>query len=426
MPKTPIFPLLAALFEVLKKIPTRYEDSFSPAVNEPFQPITQPNATETASPDTTIEFGRIAAALERIALSLEKLTLERANSSFDTHQNDKDDWITLVDVPPNPYLQASLSLDQSSSIMNQPKGPLVPPPAKSADQQALVVSPFSEYPVNLASSVSSAKAIPAPIMAELELAKPLMTRPKNSILLEYLNERGITVRERKSSQAKIYSDALDKLALYLGQNFTTCQELYKLLKSNIIIPCKPFSYSLVGFTAKQNTIVQKFCQLLKDTELLEEYTYRGRPEYIIQLKASSKEQKYLQGAWLECYAKLEVVRIVQPYAVSIRCYYEALPNLEIIFKDNSKTELDLFFALGQLVFCLEAKMRPDHKNLEIYLNKIKPLGLDYTAIIVIVADKTEEECRELGQILGGVRIVRLTNFEQTLIALLQEQHPRRK
>lgn len=72
MQKKPIFSLLAALSEVLNKIPSQDENLTALTVNNQFHSTKQLALHNTA---TSPELNRIADALERIALVLEKLTL---------------------------------------------------------------------------------------------------------------------------------------------------------------------------------------------------------------------------------------------------------------------------------------------------------------------------------------------------------------
>jgi hypothetical protein len=187
----------------------------------------------------------------------------------------------------------------------------------------------------------------------------------------------------------------------------------------MVAPRKAFDFSLKGATATQNNRVQKFCRFLKEAELLEECTYQPKPEYNFKLKPTGKEQKYLSGAWLENYVKQEVARLAQPFVLKSGQPYEVQPNLEISFKDNSKAELDLLFAVGQRVYCVEAKTHSSPKIIQTSLNRIEGLGLDKRAILIVVTDKSEEECLKLSQVLGNIRIACLPTLEKTVNAWLE-------
>jgi len=326
------------------------------------------------------ELGRIADALERIATALEKLTSEEKAPFSKTNQNNKNAQIPQIIAPSTPTKPANLP-------KNKPVNPTIPK---------------TKLPNN-------------------NKTPKLPTSTEIGVLHKYLEKQGITVQKPKKKvtpEKMAYQVKLEELALFLGQNFATCKDLYRLLKVNMLAPRKPFSYSLIGASAEQNKLIRQFCQLLKDADFLEEFNYRGKPEFDIQLKASGKEQKFLSGAWLEYYVKFELDRIVKPYAAKTGQPYEALPNLQIIFKDKTKAELDLFFALGESIFCLEAKTQPVLANLKTWLNRVKPMGLENKAIMIVTLDKSEKECRKLGQELGNITIARLDNLEPTIHSLL--------
>jgi hypothetical protein len=325
--------------------------------------VALPEAELKIASSNSRELHRIANALERIATSLEKLTFEPP--ILKPGQNGYSKAVDLPVVLAKPSAQTSPTATQ-----------LVQPQSATTSSN------------------------------------------EHNVLLDYLKERGINVQEPTKKPDPLYQAKLEKLALFMGQNLMACQELYKLLKHYMIAPRTVFSYSLVGATPDQNKLVRDFCTLLKEADLLEVYTYQGKPDYDIQLKSTGKEQKYLTGAWLEVYVKLEVKRLLQPYAAQSKQLYKALPNLHVVFKDATKAELDLFFAVGKAVFCIETKMRPNLVDLQTYLKKVKPLGLPNQNILIVIADKSAEECLEMTQALNGVQITRLGELEKALKSLI--------
>lgn len=395
MPKKLIFPLLAALFELLLKIARQEEKPPIPQTKKPFQPfkLRALNVKETDPSATALDLRRTADALERIAIALEKLNGEN-HDSFAENSLDDEGWIILPTTAP------AINLPPQKAV-------------KQMDEPA----PTTELPVPQAQPVAT--------LAEksVDATAPTTT----GVLRKYLAERDITIQEpkpkEKNPEDQGYQHYLERLALHLGQNFATCQGLYKSLRDNLNkkTPVNTFTYSLQKYNseetiAKQNKVIKQFCHLLQKSGLLEEYTYQNTPELTIQLKATGKAKDYLNGPWLEIYVEWEVARIVPLHT---KHKYEALPNLNII-KDGKKTEIDLFFAVGQKVFCIEAKTRPKLKNLKNSLEGKKLLGLDRKAILVVVPDKSEAECQKLSQNLDNVRVARLDNLEQTLKSMLAE------
>lgn len=369
---------LAALPGLLTKIISGAEISSTGQLSIPTL-STSDTTILTPNLDSTLDFNRIANALERIAEVLEK---QKPLSSTDNS------WISLLNAP--------LAIPRNLSI-----------PKYNKDDISL----------NVQAKPAQDISIPQRNLSE-PMAETTIILPSNqTILYKYLSERGISLVEAKllTPDKQIMQTKLDALASYLGKNFTECQDLYNLLKKNMVAPRKSFAYNLKGATSIKNGIIQEFCRLLKEADLLEYYTYQPKPDYNFELKASGKEQKYLNGSWLENCVKLEIADL---FAQS-KQLYEALPNLQIVFQDNSKTELDLLFCLGKQIFCIETKMRPSSAQLKKYLNTIKPLKLDSKAVLVVVVDKSEEECQKLSKESAGVKVIRLENLASTLLSLVK-------
>ncbi len=220
-------------------------------------------------------------------------------------------------------------------------------------------------------------------------------------------------------------EILDKLAQHLGKYFIECKELYLALKANRTD--ERITYSLYGATAQKNTRVQKFCKLLKEANLLENFEYLGAPVYWVQfnpINITSHNKNFVDGKWFERYLKHEVKGILQ------ECYpdigYEARPNLNLQFKKmadkqalNSGVELDLLFSLGDHIFCIEAKTNAKIGDLAKHLIKIEPLGLAKENIMIVVAENNAEERQELSQALNGTKVVGLDNLEEALVAMIK-------
>ncbi len=411
------------LYGLLNNLSSQYIKTANSNSNNQFQAsekkegVSHSEQTPPATPAPLSEISRIAAALERIASALEKLNVESELNSTQVYPNSNPEnyWITLPDNDQTQMAKASFI----APLVAKEKAPVSPPPAKLSPTPEPVKPKISL--TTLPNLTPTRPNAPLPAVNGLNRAVLAGNNSPGSVLHNYLNEQGISVQEAKkndSPQEQAYQDKLVNLALYLGQNFSECKELYYMLKGSLITPNSTFSYGLKNFSAENKKKVRFFCHLLKGAGLLEVYLNQGTPECLIQLKTAGKEQKYLSGSWLEYYVKQEVARIARRYHTQYSLSYEARSNLEIVFKDSSKTELDLFFALGQKVFCAEAKIRPNKAQLEAFLNRIKPLKLDHNSLLVVVADKTEKDCLELSQALGNLRIARLDNLEQSLTAML--------
>lgn len=326
-------------------------------------------ANEPETPTLTPELKRIANALERIAASLEK----------------------LAPVSPTAPLQNGTVKTETKVVTTQQN--ITNPPKNGAISPATKVATTQQNPA----------AKPAPILAE-----PIVLR-------QYLEKHNITLDKSKTET----DPKLERLAVYLGHNYAACEELYNLLKRNLNAPQEAFSYSLKEIVPAHKKIIRQFCHLLKVAGLLEEYSYHGSPDFKVQIKASGTEKKFINGAWLESSVRHEIVRIVEPYGENSKQQFKIWSNVEITCKDGAKRELDVLFALGKKVYCVEAKLKPDKEELEEWVKRVKPLGLENKFLLVVAADKSIEECQKLRQTLGNVAITGLDNLEQTLLELVK-------
>jgi hypothetical protein len=149
-----------------------------------------------------------------------------------------------------------------------------------------------------------------------------------------------------------------------------------------------------------------------------EYRLLKSPEFRVQLKTSGIEKKYVDGTWLESYIRHEIERVVKPYAKKGKQQFEIWSNVEITFNGGAKTELDELFAVGEKVYCVEAKAthKPNEDELKEKMGKYKKLlGLDKQVLLVVAAEKEWWNLHEV----SGVKIVELDNLEQTLLDLVK-------
>ena len=389
MPGKPGSTLLANLAKTLNKLTGQgLTESLPTSVSSPNQ--------LPGLPESDDDLHRLVEALERIATALEKLTTDSPSAETEP----EDYWITLSNV----------SLPQKTIPVN----------TQSPIQPNKTVAKKITTPSQPTANKSPIKPPVKPVTTNGTNSTPLKAPPKNTVLFNYLKQHNITLQEPKklTSQQQSYVAKLEKIALILGRNFEICHELYNLLKKNLVIPHNTFTYSLAGATPEQKQIIRQFCQLLKNAQLLETFSYQGKPDFKIELKATGAELNYVEGVWLEKYIKQEMERIVQAYLTQPGMLYEALPNPKIVFSDSSNTELDLFFALGKRVFCVEAKMKPNAKDLTDYLSRITPLKLNPKQMLIVAADISEGDCKQLTGELGA-SVIGINNFEQDAKAWLE-------
>ena len=309
---------------------------------------------EPADPAFSGDLHRIAKALERIATTLEKLTGEKGN------------------IP----VEAKGSLIKAEEPVNNGLKPLVQHAATS------------------------------------------MT----DVLEDYLEQKGIKIKpfgEKPTPDEQARRDKLNLLALFLGNNLKECMGLYQWLKSKLSSKNINLTYLFKEADSENREKITNFCNYLKKAGLLKSFSFQVLPENSIKLEFTGKDSSFLKGTWLERFVEQKVRRLLKDAVTKGALQqYQIRSNLKLSFKDNTEGELDLFFAVGKKVFCIEVKTYPSSKDLKDVINKLKPLGINDRNILIVTAEKSSEQCLKLTEVLDGVRVVGLANFEETLKTMI--------
>ncbi|MDB5078836.1 MAG: hypothetical protein JWP00_760 [Chloroflexi bacterium] len=383
----------AALFEALNNTPGTVINPYTalPVLNPALDAIT--------------DLHRIANALERIAAAFEKLPINAANVPVEINRNNPKGGETITEAPfkqPTKFKQAQ------------------PPRVPEIVQKQVMQAPV---PAAVVASVRPPEVIPA-------RKKVLPTHPipvgssiteQKEVLVSYFKQLGIDYETKKKTNSPEQETKLNDIAIYLGKNFRECEELYKFLKRDILAKPGKFFYHLKEINPDKKLRISRFCNLLIQAGLLEKYAFEDGPENIIEIEVTGKDCGFLKGNWLERYVEYEVKRIVKKYTTYPGRAYEALSNLRVNINGKG-AEFDLVFAVGQKVFCIEAKTRPGQQDLKTSLNKIKPLKLDNRSILIVTAEKSIQECLKLTEVLGGTQVTDLSSLEQKVTAMIEVAH----
>lgn len=330
-----------------------------------------------AGPKTDENLDRIATALERIATALEKLTGEPSNKP------------TTIKQPTPEPVKVIEAFNNHSTLK---------------PEITLEIGKLEDTSTN---SKSPEKEIPK-----------INTITKYDLVERYLNQKGINFQESGEQKPSIIQEKkLTKLASFLGQNYGECQKLYKLIKGKISTPGTHLEH-FIETPATRGKILE-FYNLLINAQILEEVT-KTYSENKLQLKLTGNEQKYVTGGWLEFYAKAKVKGLLQTLrSNNVINKYQVVSNIEILYQNGVKTEFDILFGVDQEIFCIEAKTTPRLKDLKAKVNQMKSIGLSNHHMLILTASTADHTCIEFSKNLGGVKVVGLENFEETLIAMIK-------
>jgi hypothetical protein len=169
-------------------------------------------ADEPETPTLVPELKRIANALERIAASLEK----------------------LAPISPTAPLQNGRAKTETKVVTTQQN--TTNPPAISP---ALKVATTQQNTTNTPQNGATPHITKAANPQQNPAAKPQNGAANPSVLIKYLTERDIKWNIAYTNN----NPKLEDMAIYLGQNYAVCAELYQLLKGNLKTPQENFSYT---------------------------------------------------------------------------------------------------------------------------------------------------------------------------------------
>lgn len=256
-----------------------------------------------------------------------------------------------------------------------------------------------------------------PLTNDGQPAKQPQPTPDKDVIAKFLTRRGVTNQEQKP---KVISperqQKLDELTIFLGKNFSECKTFYQWLKKQLSQPGAITLYLFTGVESKQVKLITELCRLLEAAELIDSLTALDLPGPGIQFKLASSGLNYLAGHWLERFVRLEFDRIAKNSGGK---GYEVKSNLLLTFENEEKAELDLIFATGNQVFCIEAKTYPGSKELKNYLKKIEPLRMNPQNLLIVTAERSPEQCQSLTRSLGGVQVIGLDKLEEALISMIK-------
>ncbi len=247
-------------------------------------------------------------------------------------------------------------------------------------------------------------------------------RPKEAGLLEWLKARGLTPKEgdpapqtpEEASALAEREKVLTRLALFLGDRYSTLEKLYERLKQSLSQK-RQFELSLSEASPEEIANTTQFCTLLKQYALLTSYRYKSE-DRLLQAKANPEGwvQNFLTGGWLERYVAEKARRVLRsknlPHEVGMG-YQVTLPNGEAM-------ELDLLVGVGERVYWLEAKTGDFQAHIPKYVALRKALGLAPKEAFLVVLGLDPSRAKELSA-LHGLTVVGHGDFQQAFQETLE-------
>jgi hypothetical protein len=252
-----------------------------------------------------------------------------------------------------------------------------------------------------------------------QVVKTSVVEVDRNELQDFLKTRGIQIKSIPPRQE--CDDILDRLAMFMGNRYSSIEKLYARIKSNMD---RGYSFTINLKNLPQEQIAN-ICQLatrLHDLTFLEEYRYQKSPHFILSAKPSRnpKALSFFSGQWLERFVKDRTIEAIRKTHLELQ--YSYLLNPQIILPNGDDFELDAIFKIGNDIFWFEAKTGNYQRYLEKYAKISSILGLDREHSFMILTDVSETSAQELSS-LFQMKVVNIESFVDHLDRAFEKLRP---
>lgn len=185
----------------------------------------------------------------------------------------------------------------------------------------------------------------------------------------------------------------DEVAVEIGKNY----DLFKMVVDQVRY-AQSKNHTSVNFnlgkrSQKEAQSISAFCRQLYDYSFVAKYFYQ-KPDKVVRLglQGSPQIQSFFAGEWLEWFALMQVLEMCQEQRTAFSC----TRNLSLVFANEDRHELDVFFILnGKVPVCIECKSGEFRQTIDKYVVLRKRLGLEKAQFIVCVAGLPDDQANGL-------------------------------
>ncbi|MGB5686067.1 MAG: DUF1887 family CARF protein [Candidatus Electrothrix sp.] len=228
-------------------------------------------------------------------------------------------------------------------------------------------------------------------------------------ILKFFQERQIQIDVNQ--QALDTTGFFDEVAVQLGDQYETLR-----LVSDKIKYIQQKGYTSVKITLNKRSqkdiqTITRFCKDLYEYSFVAKYFYQKQEKIIrLTLQTSPKIVNFFNGEWMEWFVFMKLLDFFREKQVPVAC----LRNLSIIFPNEDRHELDVFFLLNNTTpLCIECKTGEFRQDIEKYSVLRKRLKLNETQFLMCVMGLSEKQTMGMSS-MYDVTFVNENNFLQQI------------
>ena len=266
--------------------------------------------------------------------------------------------------------------------------------------------------------------VTTPVVSTEEMASVSVAETvdgQEEMLGEILSTFNITVKQCRTSFEG--SEALNKLASYVGEHWDSFQDLWLTFKRGLQ-GRNSITKFLDRYPPEDVSYMCNLCIRMKELAFLSNYHYAKAPKYQLFAEVSRQPvaQAFIGGEWFERYLFTEVQVVFNQYCADCQCvkHLRCWNDTVIRLPDQKEAELDLFFEVDGLLFWIEAKSADYQHHIEKYNRMAKTIGLPQKQVMLVCLDLKETACMSLTMIYPYLTVLNPQILRLTLRCLFCE------
>jgi len=270
----------------------------------------------------------------------------------------------------------------------------------------------AETPTDAATTTNTA-ASPGPLTGDAFNTDALATAAQPQPLQAWLATRQI--QASFDFRAVDTTGFFDEAAKAIGDGYELFAELIERVRSAYRKSFSALNLELGGLSQKDAQAVNNLCRKLHSYTFFSRYVYQ-KPEKIVRLNLQQAPavRLFFEGGWLEWYAFIELLTLVQGRGRGFSC----ARGVQVTFPNEDLHELDVVFLPdGQPPICIECKSGEFRRDIEKYLRLKRRLGIERGRFIVCATDLTDAQAAGLNSMydLTFVSLGSLKTHLKTLV-----------
>ena len=207
----------------------------------------------------------------------------------------------------------------------------------------------------------------------------------------------------------------DEAAKAIGDGYELFAELMERVRFSYRKSFSWLNLELGGLSQKDAQAVNGLCRKLHSYTFFSRYTYQKQEKIVrLTLQPAHAVRTFFEGGWLEWYAFIELLTLVQGRGRGFSC----ARGVQVTFPNEDLHELDVVFLPdGQPPICIECKSGEFRRDIEKYLRLKRRLGIERGRFIVCATDLTDAQAAGLNSMydLTFVSLGSLKTHLQTLL-----------